>query len=267
VDRITDTHCHLNLNSFQEDLPSVLDRAIEKGMDHILVPGIDLETSRLAVELASQYPIIYAAIGVHPNDANQWHADTKRQLAELATATKVVAIGEIGLDYYRDHAPRSVQWQAFTSQLELAAECHLPVVIHNRDAQHDVWQILSDWRDQLELNKSPIANRPGVLHSFAGSAEEGLLAIEKGFFLGIGGPVTFTNAVDRQNVVRQLPLDHLLTETDAPYLTPHPYRGRRNEPSYTALIIEKIASLHQMEYGATARLTAGNAARLFAWEL
>jgi TatD DNase family protein len=262
---LTDTHCHLNLNIFQEDLASILERAWERGLRRILVPGIDLPTSRSAVALAEQHPNLYAAVGIHPGDASTWDAHSLAGLRELAEHPKVVAIGEIGLDYYRDRSPRPLQRQVFRAQLELAGELGLPVVIHNRESTEDLWAELAAWRSELARAGAGLAQRPGVLHSFDGSAPFALQAISNGFFIGISGPVTYKNALERQTVVASLPLDHLLIETDAPYLTPHPYRGRRNEPAYVALVAEKIAALHDQTVDEIVQATWENAALLFGW--
>jgi TatD DNase family protein len=266
VGLLTDTHCHLNLNTFQENLEQVLQRAWERGIGRILIPGIDLETSRSAIALAERYAPLYAAVGVHPGDASTWTAETLPALRDLARHPKVAAIGEIGLDYYRDRSPRPLQRQVFQAQLELAAEAGLPVVIHNREAFEDVWGALSTWQAELTSAGLPLAARPGVLHSYDGSAEAAGQAIEKGFFIGISGPVTFKNAAARQAVVTALPLDHILIETDAPFLTPHPYRGRwPNEPAYVAFVAEKIAGLHGLPLDTVINTTWENAAQLFLW--
>jgi len=263
---LTDTHCHLNLDMFQDELEQILERAWIQGVERILIPGIDVETSRKAIEMASRHPRLYAAVGVHPGDASTWNDQTLDQLRDLAQHPKVAAIGEIGLDYYRDRSPRPLQREVFRAQLELAAELGLPVVIHNRDSIEDLWQDLSAWRERLAQRGSPLANRPGVLHSYDGTRSTAQQAIEQGFFIGISGPVTFKNAVDRQEVAASLPLDHLLIETDAPYLTPHPYRGRRNEPAYVAFVAEKIAGLHHRPLETVIQQTWENAAQLFMWE-
>lgn len=263
---LTDTHCHLNLNIFQEDLAGYLNRALEAGVQRILVPGIDVETSRQAVLLAEQYPNLYAAVGVHPGDASSWNDDTFAILRELAKHPKTAAIGEIGLDYYRDRSPRPVQREVFHQQLNLAAEMNLPVVIHNRDSLADLWNDLSEWQEHLAKSKSPLAAKPGVLHSFDGDLSTAQAAVEKGFFIGISGPVTFKNARDRQSVVAELPLENILIETDAPYLSPHPFRGSwPNEPAHVALVAEKIAALHNEAVEAVARMTWENAVQLFHW--
>jgi TatD DNase family protein len=241
-------------------------RAWEAGITRILVPGIDLESSRHAVQLADTHEAIFAAVGVHPSDANTWTPETLAGLRELAQHPKVVAVGEIGLDYFRDRAPRPLQRSIFQAQLELAASLGLPVVVHNRDSFSDLWPMLSAWADELSRTASPLSARPGVLHSFTGNLEEGLAAAKKCFFLGISGPVTFTNAPERQRITAGLPTKALLLETDAPYLTPHPYRGKRNEPAYTALIAKKMGELFRLDESEIENLTADNAARLFVWE-
>ena len=262
---LTDTHCHLNLPIFHEDMEAVLERAWENGLQRILVPGINVETSRSAVALAEQHPNLYAAVGVHPGDANTWNDDSLVVLRELAQHPKTVAVGEIGLDYYRDRSPRIVQREVFRAQLELAGELGLPVIVHNREAFDDLWSELETWTDEINSSASTLAQFPGVLHSFDGSLANGQQAAEKGFFIGISGPVTFKNAPERQSTATALPIDQILIETDAPYLTPHPYRGRRNEPAYVALVAEKISELHGISLEAAAQVTWQNAAKLFHW--
>lgn len=265
MERLTDTHCHLNLNIFREDLPDLLARAWREGLDRILIPGIDIETSRIALSLAEQHDHLFAAVGVHPGEAISWDHNSLSTLRRLAQHPKVVAIGEIGLDFYRDRSPRPLQKQVFNGQLELAGELGLPVVIHNRDAIDELWTGLSSWQESLVQSGSPLARHPGVLHSFEGQLTDAQRAAEKGFFIGISGPVTFKNARERQEVAAGLPLDHLLIETDAPYLTPHPYRGRRNEPAYVAYVAEKLAMLHHQTLESTVQVTWENANRLFDW--
>lgn len=263
---LTDTHCHLNLHIFQEDMEEILERAWENGVGRILVPGIDLETSQAAVALAEEYPNLFAAVGIHPSSANTWTEDTLPVLHHLAQHPKTVAIGEIGLDYYRDRAPRWLQRDIFRAQLELAADLNLPVVVHNRDSFDDLWTELSGWQDELCRSGAAMAKHPGVLHSFDGSAATANQVAAKGFYLGVSGPITYKNAIERQNTVAGLPLDRVLIETDAPYLPPHPHRGQRNEPAYVALVAEKVSSLHGISLDAAAQATWENAAQLFDWE-
>lgn len=262
---LTDTHCHLNLTIFEADLPEILDRARQQGIERILIPGIDIETSQLALQLCERYPDLFAAVGVHPGSASSWNDQTLSILREFGQHPKAIAIGEIGLDYYRDRSPRDLQCEVFRRQLDLAGELEKPVVIHNRDAFPDVWNELTTWQSTLEQARSSLARHPGVLHSFDGTIAEALQIVEKGFFIGISGPVTFRNAMQRQQIASQLPLDRILIETDAPYLTPHPFRGRRNEPAYVALVAEKIAELHSITLADAAQITWKNADMLFQW--
>ena len=263
---LSDTHCHLNLKTaFQEDFESVIARAWEAGLDRILVPGIDLETSRLAVHLAEDDERIYAAVGIHPNEALLWDATTLQELMTLASHPKVVAIGEIGLDFYRDRAPRDLQIEILKEQLEISAKLQLPVVLHNRESMQELWSILAEWHNGLTEKGNPIQSHPGVFHAFSDELSTAKKLAEKSFFIGIGGPVTFTNALDRQRMVSELPLSAVLLETDAPYLAPHPHRGRRNEPAFVALVAQKIAELKQVPATQVAEITSNNANRLFNW--
>ncbi|GAP14645.1 hydrolase, TatD family [Longilinea arvoryzae] len=263
---LSDTHCHLNLKTaFQEDFDAVLSRAWEAGLDRILVPGIELESSRLAVQLAESDERIFAAVGVHPNDATSWDASTLHEISLLAHHPKVVAVGEIGLDYYRDHAPRELQIEILKQQLDLAASLQLPVIVHNRDSMQDLWPILAEWHQGLVQSGNPLQARPGVLHAFGEDLPTASMLVDQSFLLGIGGPLTFKNALDRQTVVSGLPLSSILLETDSPFLAPQPHRGRRNEPAYVALVAEKIASLKNLTVSQVVEITSSNANRLFEW--
>jgi TatD DNase family protein len=224
-----------------------------------------VESAHGVLALAETDLRLFAAIGMHPNSAKTWDDDSLSQLRELATHPKVVAIGEIGLDYYWDFAPKEVQHPVLKTQLTFAAEVQLPVVIHNRDATEDVIEILLAWQMGLEQAGNPLAQRPGVLHSFSGDAEAAERAVVANFYIGITGPVTFKNAPDLQTLVSDLPLSHILIETDAPYLAPHPYRGKRNEPAYVKGVAEKIAELKSISFEEVAQKTTENAARLFRW--
>ena len=259
---IADTHCHLTLDSFDDDRPSVLDRARAAGVDRILVPGINAASSQAAAELAANEAMIYAAVGIHPHDSSSWSDTEKKRLVQLAGSSKVVAIGEIGLDYYRDYAPRDVQQDAFSEQLELAADLELPVVVHQRESMADVLRILQAWVQRLPLG---LSSRCGVLHAFSGSAEDARAATELGFYIGLGGPVTFKNARLLKEVTTQLDLDRIILETDSPYLSPHPMRGKRNEPANVALVAEAIAELKGISVPAVRQTTSNNADRLFLW--
>ena len=262
---LVDSHCHLFFNLFRDDLDEVLGRAWEKGITRILVPGIDLETSRQAVVLSEKYPNLFAAVGVHPNDALSWQTSSLAQLRELAEHPKVAAIGEIGLDYYRDKTPQGLQREVLKAQLDLAAILRKPVVIHSRQAFTDLWPLLKDWQESMVQAGNPLSQAPGVLHSFEGNPEMALQAVEQHFKIGIGGPVTFRSAAGRQELAKGIGLEHILLETDAPFLTPHPHRAQRNEPSYVIFIAEKIAELRAQSLPLVAEATTQNANLLFAW--
>jgi len=294
--RLTDTHCHLDFEKFDADRDEVLARARTAGLTHILIPGITLESSRAAVELSESHPWLFAAVGIHPNDSLTWTEETRNELRLLAIphpspspreaptkgagrgtrgeGNKVVAIGEIGLDYYRNKAPHDHQQKVAQEQLALAAELHLPVILHCReksDAPHgacaeDLIRIMEEGVNKLRVERSLLAERVGVLHSFSGSLETAQRAIQLGFYIGVTGPVTFNNAVKRQEIVAALPLERLLIETDAPYLTPYSHRGLRNEPAFVYEIADKIAQLNSLSLEEVAAITSANAARLFSWE-
>jgi TatD DNase family protein len=262
---LTDTHCHLDFTSFDNDRMQVLDRGRQAGVGRILMPGINLGSSRKTVELATCDESLFAGVGFHPNESAQWDLRSYEELHKLAANHKVVAIGEIGLDYFRDRAPRELQRKVFQDQLNLAQETELPVVIHNRQASEDLLSILSDWHAGLKGCGSKLVERPGVLHSFSEDFEYAIRAMEINFYLGITGPVTFQNAQDLRKVVASLPLDKILIETDAPFLTPHPFRGKRNEPSYVRLVAQQIAELHDETLSIVAQTTTKNANMVFNW--
>lgn len=244
----------------------MLESAWDAGVTRILIPGTDLPTNQKAVELSESHPNLYAAVGFHPGDAGKWEKSSLSALRDLAVHPRVSAIGEIGLDYYRDRAPHEVQQAVLLVQLELAAELGKPVILHSREAMQDLWRMLTAWHSGLVESGNPLATRPGVLHAFEGDGTSAQAALAAGFFIGLGGPVTFTNAKERREVAAGIALESILLETDAPFLTPHPFRGRRNEPAYIPLIAEAIADLHGTSMEMVAQQTTQNANRLFAWE-
>lgn len=262
---LVDTHCHLDFNSFDEDRERVMERAIEAGVGRILNPGINLESSAAAIQLSEDYAEVFAAVGVHPNEALSWDGNTLAQLREMAAHPSVRAIGEIGLDHYRDRAPRELQRRVFREQLDLAAEQNLPVIIHSRQSMEEVLEIIAAWQQDLQSANPDLASSPGVLHSFSGDERDIKAALSINFLVGITGPVTFHNADDLRELVISIPLDNLLIETDAPFLSPHPKRGKRNEPANVQLVAEKIAELHQESYNTITEITSMNASRLFKW--
>jgi TatD DNase family protein len=258
----------LNFDLFDEDRDQIVARARQAGVERIVNPGVDLETSWAAIRLAAQYPEVFAAVGVHPNDIQDWDERQIDQLKELASNSKVVAVGEIGLDYYRDKTPHDLQKQVFRQQLDLAAALDLPVIIHSRNASaqdpqaiHDILDILEKWQAQQGQHPSPL----GVLHSFSSDFEAANKAIKLDFLIGITGPVTFRNAPELRQLVKELPLEKIVVETDAPFLTPHPYRGKRNEPGFVKLVAEKLAEIHNLPFEEVANITKRNAGRLFNW--
>jgi len=262
---LTDTHCHLDFAAFDQDRELVIARAREAGLVRMLNPGIDITTSRAALRLTEQYDEVYTAVGIHPNSADSWKDETYKELIELASYSKVVAIGEIGLDYYRNGAPAEVQRKVFSAQLDLAANMGLPVILHNRDASEEMMTILDGWVDELSKRKSKLTERPGVLHSFSGNLAMAEWAVGRNFLLGFTGPVTYRNAEQLRQVVVKVPLENLLIETDAPFLTPHPHRGERNEPAHVGVIAGKIGELRTIEMKAVAQASTRNAGRLFCW--
>ncbi|MBK7897707.1 MAG: TatD family hydrolase [Anaerolineaceae bacterium] len=253
---LIDTHCHLDFDRFDEDRDAVVQRALDAGVQQIIVPALDLDNCRTVLALTEKYAGVFAAVGVHPNSSAGWQDGWIGVLRDLARHPKVVAIGEIGLDYYWDKSPKPVQQRALGLQLELAAELNFPVIIHNREADADVMQMLAE---------SPLVGRenPGVLHSFAAGWDTAVSALTLGYYLGFTGPVTFKKADDLREIAQKVPDDRILVETDAPFLTPHPYRGKRNEPAYVAYVAERLAEVRGVSTAVFAQQTTANAHRLF----
>ena len=265
---LVDSHCHLDLEPFDADRDAVLARAGAAGVQLIVNPGIDLRHCRQAIALAERYPQVYAAVGIHPNSSGDFHPAMLDELRRLAAHPKVVAIGEIGLDYYWKKVEPAAQATAFQAQLALAAELGLPVIIHNREATDDVTTILRAWVQSPATRTSALARRPfwGVLHAFGGDLALAEEAYSWNFVVSLGGPVTFANARRLHELTPQLRLDRLMLETDAPYLTPHPHRGQRNEPAYVKLVCEQLARLTNRPAADIAQATTHVAHRFFGWE-
>jgi len=257
---LVDSHAHLDFPQFDADRDVVIERAREAGVIAIVNVGTSLASSRAAVALAERHDFIYATVGVHPHDAKMVTPEVLAELRVLARHPRVVAIGEIGLDYYRDLSPRPVQRKVFADQLALAAELELPAVVHSREAHDDVMAILREWVDSLPGGEMEGGN--GVLHSY--SAGPGRLdeMLELGFSIGISGPVTFPKANALRAVAAAAPLERLLVETDCPYLTPAPHRGRRNEPAYVRYVVEAVARARGTSVETVARATGDNGRRL-----
>jgi TatD DNase family protein len=226
-----DTHAHLDFPDFNADRDEVIARAQSAGVKRIVNIGCDLTSSANSVDLANRYDHIFAAVGIHPHDAKQYDDQAETKLRELANSSKVVAIGEVGLDFYRDHSPRDQQREAFVRQIALAKELGLPLVVHIRNAYAEALDILAAEKAyQVSV----------VLHCFSGNREEAVRAIDYGFFLSVGGVLTFANS-RLPELIGKMPLENVLLETDAPYLTPHPHRGKRNEPALIQLVYQKLA--------------------------
>jgi TatD DNase family protein len=249
-----DTHVHLNAEQFNEDLQEVIDRALAEGVTNMVVVGFDEETIKKAIELAETYDFIHASVGWHPVDAIDMTPEHLEWLKELSSHPKVVALGEMGLDYYWDKSPKEIQKEVFRKQIRLAKEVKLPIIIHNRDATADIVEILK------EENAGEVG---GIMHCYSGSVETALECIDMNFYISLGGPVTFKNAKKPKEVAEAIPMERLLVETDCPYLTPHPYRGKRNEPAYVKLVAEEIAGLKGLTLEEVAEATAQNAKKLF----
>jgi TatD DNase family protein len=266
--RLVDSHAHLDFSQFDADQEAAIERAREAGLVAILNVGTDLTSSRAAVALADQYDFIYATVGIHPHGAKTVTTAVLDKLRTLARHPKVIAIGEIGLDYYRDRSPRPVQRRAFADQLALATELGLPVVVHSREALDDVLTTLRGWQgfppgggtevERASPSVGGIEGGTGVLHSYSGGPErlEEVLALS--FSISISGPVTFRKASRLREVAKTVPLERLLVETDCPYLTPAPHRGQRNEPSYVRYVVEAVARARRMPAETVAHATANN---------
>ncbi|MCK4741020.1 MAG: TatD family hydrolase [Anaerolineales bacterium] len=258
---LVDTHCHLNLSAYDADREEVLDRARLAGVERILIPGVDLQTSQIAIELAEKHDEVFAAVGIHPHYVSGWSEALADEIASLAQSPKVVAIGEIGLDYYRNLSPPEEQRIAFEDQLEIASALQYPVLIHNREAIEDILEHINTWIRNLPPT---LSTRAGVLHAFSADLDSATEAIRQGFYIGIAGPITFPKAEALRSIVSQLPSDRLVIETDSPYLTPEPRRGRRNEPAHLEWIAQKVNDIRDDDYS-TIRTTTENAKNLFQW--
>ena len=260
MEGLFDSHTHLQLRAFAKDRQAALDRARESGVAEMVVVGIDGTGSREAVALAARQEGVYAAVGFHPHEAKLVDGEALRLVRELAAAPGVVALGEVGLDFYRDLSPREAQARAFREQLELAAELGLPVIIHSREAAAETYVVLRDWL----ASAGPSLDKPvGVLHCFSGDPAAAQRYVEMGFMISVAGNVTYPNAMRLQSVAAALPLEHLIVETDCPFLAPQSHRGGRCEPSYLTETVDKIAALRNVSHQAVAAATRENARRLY----
>jgi TatD DNase family protein len=265
---LIDTHSHLDFEPFDADRADVLARAAEAGVAAIVIPAVDAASAERALALIAAHrttahpnsPRLFAAAGVHPNSTAEAAPDVLERIEMQAGQPGIVAIGEIGLDYHWDFSPKATQWALFEAQLALAARLNLPIIVHNREATDDVLAILESWARGLA---GSLAALPGVLHSFSADAAAAQRALACGFMLGFTGPLTYKNADALRHVAAQVPLDRVVIETDAPYLTPTPHRGKRNEPAYVRLVAERLAALHGVSFEAVADATTANARRLY----
>ena len=257
---LIDTHCHLNFASYDDDREAVIERAQAAGVTRIIIPATDLTTGQEAIDLAQRYPAVFASAGVHPNSTADFSDSHLPRIEAQARLPRVVAVGEIGLDYYWDKSPKDAQQRAFEAQLELAARLEMPVIIHNREASEDVMTTLELWATDLPPSLNGWA---GVLHSFSASPAIAERALAAGFYIGFTGPVTFKNADELRSVAAMVPLERMLVETDGPFLTPAPHRGQRNEPAYVPFIAERLAAVRSISVEELARATTENAVRLF----
>jgi TatD DNase family protein len=257
---LIDSHAHIDLPNFDKDREQVFARARQGGVRAVVNIGLDLESSRASLEMARQYDDVFSTVGFHPHEASELKDDDLKVLAEMAKDEKVVAVGEIGLDFYRNLSPRKSQEEAFRKQLDLAVELGLPVVVHCRQAHKEVFNILSGW---VRATLSAGRLRRGVIHCFSGDIELAQRYIEIGFYISLAGSVTYPSAGELVQVAREIPLDRLLLETDAPFLAPQAYRGKRNEPAYIALIAEKVAQVREVPREVVAGAATKNTISLF----
>jgi len=247
-----DTHAHLIHRSFRRDLEAVLKRAWEAGLRAIVVVGYDVQSSNAAVELAARDERLFAAVGIHPHDAGSADEGALGAIEELAGKPEVVAIGETGLDFHRDLSPRDKQEQCFVRHIEIASRTGLPLIVHDREAHDDVLRLLKEGQVQK-----------AVLHCFSAGPDLACQAAALGYFIGVAGPITFDPAPKLEELVRRVPRDRLVVETDCPWLAPEPYRRKRNEPSYVRLVVERIASLWDVPVSEAGGILTANALRAF----
>ncbi len=257
---LVDTHAHLNLDDFSHDYGQAVERALDAGVGTIVNVGIDLPSNVRAIEMAAENEHMLAVVGFHPHDAAKVSRDDIKKLGELAAHPRVVAIGETGLDYYRNLSPAEDQVKVLHWQLELASELGLPVVIHCRRAERDIIPILTQWAEALNL---PEGSSPGVIHCFNGDVEAAGRYVEAGFFIAFGAYIGYPSSRGLYSAIRAVPDERLLVETDAPFLPPQQYRGKRNEPAYVPLIARTLAEIRGSTAEAIGSATSANAAQVF----
>jgi len=250
--RLIDTHAHLDFENYRENLDEIIGDALDAGVEKIIIPGVTLQDSPNIIEIIDRYDNIFGAVSIHPSEANNWKDGDYEQLKKYARHESIVAIGEAGLDYYWDKSFVEKQKHVFREHLRLADELTLPVIVHNRDAHADTLELIKEF-PQVK----------GVMHCFSGSAEFALECVEAGYYIALGGPVTFKNAKKPKEVAEKVPLEKLLVETDSPFLAPHPFRGKQNEPAKIKLVAEAIAEIKGISFEEAANITSQNAEELF----
>lgn len=250
---LADSHAHLEMKDFDRDRAEVIRRALDAGVDLIITVGTTLDDCKKAVSIAKKYENVYAAIGIHPHDVKDIDEGTYDSLKNLAKMDKVVAFGEIGLDFFRNLSPREMQIRRFGEQLEVAGEIGLPVIIHDRDAHKETVNMLGTWKRKQK----------GVIHCFSGDQRMAAKCLDMGFLISIPGAITFGTSEKLQEVVRYIPVTSLLVETDAPYITPHPNRGKRNEPAYVVHTARKVAEIKGLSLEELAGVTYQNTKDVF----
>lgn len=251
---LIDSHAHLQDKAFAGEVDAVLERAAQAGVEIVVCVGYDLQSSKAALELARRHKQVYAVIGIHPHDATELTGEVSAQIYDMAKDQKVVAIGETGLDFYRDLSPRDKQREAFVDQIKIAHELYKPVVIHDRDAHEEVMTI---------IKKEKAGRNGGVMHCYSGHLPMALELMKQGFHLSLAGPLTYKNAKKTHEVAARASIDRLLVETDCPYLSPEPFRGKRNEPAQVKLVAEKLAELRRKSLEEIAYLTSLNTKTVF----
>lgn len=262
---LVDTHCHLDLAEYDADRDEVIQRAVDQGVTRIVVPAVDIDSVARVVALADRYTNVFAAVGIHPNDIPTGiaMAEVRARLRDAAVHPRVVAIGEIGLDYHWQTTPHDIQHEWLRMQLDLASELELPVILHNREATRDTVDVACRWA-AYNLPES-LAGRPGVLHSISAGWADAETVLQHGFYVGFTGPLTYKSADEMRDVAARAPSDHILVETDGPFLSPHPHRGERNEPAFVTSTAERLSHVRSTSFEQTCNETTANACRLFGW--
>lgn len=255
-----DTHCHLNFHAYNDDLDRVIERADTACVHRIVIPGLDLLSSHQAVALAGSHNQVFAAVGIHPEEVDSYIEDNIHVIENLLANEKVVGIGEIGLDYYHRKDRVFQQKELLRTFLKMAIKHQKPVILHSRESLKDLIQVISEELSIFHLDKMS-----GIFHAFEGDLEDATKVIEMGFFIGVGGPITYKNAIMKHEVFSKIDLTSIVLETDGPFLTPQTFRGKRNEPSYIPLIAEKLAELKHCDIKEVADITTENAKKLFKW--